>query len=81
MSLNQRMDKKPTISLSTYVPHTFTHWNITQLLQNNNIIEFPGKWMELENIILSSPSPPRAESQAPGAHTLLREEVRPTFLL
>ena len=32
---------------------TFTQWRTTQLLKNNDFRKFEGKWMELENIILS----------------------------
>ena len=32
---------------------TFTQWDITQLLKNNDIMKHAGKWMELEKIILS----------------------------
>jgi hypothetical protein len=31
----------------------FTQWNTTQLLKNEDILSFAGKWMELENIIWS----------------------------
>jgi hypothetical protein len=29
---------------------SFTQWNTIQLLKNENIMNFVGKWMELENI-------------------------------
>ena len=32
---------------------SFTQWNTTQLLRMKNILSFAGKWMVLENIILS----------------------------
>ena len=32
---------------------TFTQWSTTQLLKNNELIKFLGKWMHLVNIILS----------------------------
>ena len=32
---------------------TFTQWSSTQQKKNNNTLNFAGKWMELENIILS----------------------------
>jgi hypothetical protein len=32
---------------------TFTQWSATQLLKKNEFMKFLGKWMELENIILS----------------------------
>jgi hypothetical protein len=32
---------------------TFTQWNNTQLLKNNNFMEFLVKWMKPENVILS----------------------------
>jgi hypothetical protein len=31
----------------------FTQWSTTQLLKNNEFMKFLGKWMKLENIILS----------------------------
>ena len=32
---------------------TFTQWSTTQLLKNNEFMKFLGKWMDLEDIILS----------------------------
>jgi hypothetical protein len=32
---------------------SFTQWNTTQLLKNEHVLSFAGKWMELENTILS----------------------------
>ena len=32
---------------------TFIQWNTNQLLKNNDFLKSLGKWMELENIILS----------------------------
>jgi hypothetical protein len=32
---------------------TFTQWSTTQLLKINDFMKFAGKWVELENIILS----------------------------
>jgi hypothetical protein len=32
---------------------TFTQWSVTQLLKNNKIMKFRGKWMDLECIFLS----------------------------
>jgi hypothetical protein len=43
MSLNRRMDRKCG---------TFTQWNITHLLKNE-FMKFLGKWMDLEDIMLS----------------------------
>ena len=41
MSLNQRMNKENVVHLYNEM-----------LLKNKNIINFPGKWVKLENIIL-----------------------------
>jgi hypothetical protein len=32
---------------------SFTQWTTIQAINNNKITNFTGKWMELENIILS----------------------------
>jgi hypothetical protein len=34
----------------------YTEWNFTQPQKKNKILSFAGKWMELENIILSEVS-------------------------
>jgi hypothetical protein len=44
MSLNQRMDKENVIHL---------HVKSYSAIKTNDIMNFSGKWMELENIILS----------------------------
>jgi uncharacterized Fe-S cluster-containing radical SAM superfamily protein len=36
---------------------THTQWNFTQPQKKNETLSFIGKWMELENIILSEVSP------------------------
>jgi hypothetical protein len=43
VSLNKGMDTENVVHLH----------NGVLLLKNNNCMKFPGKWMELENIILS----------------------------
>ena len=45
MPLNQRMDKENVVHLHNGVLHTAE--------KNKDILKFSGKWMELENIILS----------------------------
>ena len=32
---------------------TFTRWSTAEQKKNNDILKFAGKWMDLENIILS----------------------------
>ena len=44
MPLDQRMDKENVLHLHNGVLHS---------RKNNDILKFAGKWMELENIILS----------------------------
>ena len=44
MLLDQRMDKK------MWYIYTMEHYTAEK---DNNILNFPGKWMDLENIILS----------------------------
>ena len=44
MPLDQRMDNENVVHLHNGVLHS---------RKNNNILKFAGKWMELENIILS----------------------------
>ena len=45
MPLNRRMDKENVVHLHNGVLHSRK--------KNNDILNFTGKWMELENIILS----------------------------
>ena len=45
MPLDQRMDKENVVHLHNGVLHSRN--------KNNGILKFAGKWMELENIILS----------------------------
>ena len=44
MPLDQRMDKENVVHLHNGVLHS---------RKNNDILKFAGKWMDLENIILS----------------------------
>ena len=41
---------------------TFTQWTTTQLFKNNEFMKFLGKWMYLEDIILSEVTQSQKES-------------------
>ena len=48
---------------------TFIQWDTTQLLKNSNFMKFTGKWMELENIILSEAF--QSQKNTHGMHSLI----------
>jgi hypothetical protein len=49
--------------------YPFTQWSTTQLLKNNEFMKFLGKWMELENTILSEVT--QSQNNTRGMHSLI----------
>ncbi|KAL6092879.1 hypothetical protein STEG23_027575 [Scotinomys teguina] len=47
MPFNRRMDKENVVHI---------HNGVLRSRENNDIMKFAGKWMELENVILSEPA-------------------------
>jgi hypothetical protein len=64
MSLNRGMDTEKKI----------TQWSTTQLLKNNEFMTFSGKWMDLENIILSEVT--QSQKNTHGMHSLISDKPR-----
>jgi hypothetical protein len=48
---------------------TFTQWSTTQLLKNNEFMKFLGKWMYLEDIILSEVT--QSQKKSLDMHSLI----------
>jgi hypothetical protein len=61
MFFNRGMDTKKCV--------TFTQWSTTQLLKTTTSQKFLGKWMELENIILSAVT--QSQKNTHGMHSLI----------
>jgi len=59
MSLNRGMDSKNVV-------YTFTRYSA---IKNNEFMKFTGKWMDLENIILSEVT--QSQKNTHGVHSLI----------
>ena len=61
MSFNRGIDTESVVHL-----HNGVHLHIYSAIKNNEFIKFLGKWMELENIILSKV--PKSQKNTNGMH-------------
>ena len=64
MSYDRRMDAENVVHL-----HNEPQWTYYSAIKNKDILSFAGKWMELENIILSEVT--QTQKDMPGMYSLI----------